>query len=75
MTVYGTLRVHPVDYKLPNMNVPEADRPARDVGLEAPAQGSTLSGMCSIDDFPGAGHSVTVEWDEPQQSFVVTEIR
>ena len=32
------------------------------------------SGMCSIDDFPSAGQSVTVEWYEPQQSFVVTEI-
>ena len=42
--------------------------------LEVPAQGSTASGMCRVGDFPGAGHSVTVEWDEPQQSFVVTEI-
>ncbi len=33
------------------------------------------SGMCSIDDFPSADQSVTVEWDEPQQSFVVAEIR
>ena len=32
------------------------------------------SGMCRIDDFPSAAYSVTVEWDEPQQSFVVTEI-
>ena len=35
---------------------------------------SGASGMCSVDDFPGTGESVTVEWDEPQQSFVVTEI-
>ena len=33
------------------------------------------SGMCRVDDFPGADQSATVEWDEPQQSFVVTEIR
>ena len=35
---------------------------------------SGASGMCRVGDFPSAGHSVTVEWDEPQQSFVVTEI-
>ena len=35
---------------------------------------SGASGMCSVEGFPSAGHSVTVEWDEPQQSFVVTEI-
>ena len=36
---------------------------------------SGASGRCRVGDFPSAGHSVTVEWDEPQQSFVVTEIK
>ena len=35
---------------------------------------SGASGMCSIGDFPTAGESATVEWDETQQRFVVTEI-
>ena len=35
---------------------------------------SGASGMCSIGDFPTAGESATVEWDEPQQRFVVTGI-
>ena len=35
---------------------------------------SGASGMCSIGDFPTAGESATVEWDEPQQRFVVTQI-
>ena len=30
--------------------------------------------MCTVDDFPAAGQRVTVEWDEPQQSFEITEI-
>ena len=33
------------------------------------------SWMTTINDFPGAGRSVTVEWDESQQGFVITEIR
>ena len=32
------------------------------------------NGMCTVNGFPSAGESVTVEWDQPQQSFVVTEI-
>ena len=35
---------------------------------------SGASGMCSISDFPTAGESATVEWDETQQRFVVTGI-
>ena len=35
---------------------------------------SGASGMCSIGDFPTAGESATVEWDETQQRFVVTQI-
>ena len=35
---------------------------------------SGASGMCSIGDFPTAGESATVEWDETQQRFVVTGI-
>ena len=35
---------------------------------------SGVSGLCRVADFPSADQSVTVEWDEPQQSFVVTEI-
>ena len=30
--------------------------------------------MCTIGDFPSAGQNVTVEWDQHQQSFLVTEI-
>ena len=35
---------------------------------------SGASGMCSVGDFPTAGESATVEWDETQQRFVVTGI-
>ncbi len=35
---------------------------------------SGASGMCSIGDFPTAGESATVAWDETQQRFVVTQI-
>ena len=35
---------------------------------------SGASGMCSISDFPTTGESTTVEWDEAQQGFVVTQI-
>ena len=35
---------------------------------------SGASGMCSISDFPTAGESATLEWDESQQGFVVTQI-
>lgn len=34
----------------------------------------TGSGTATVNDFPTAGRSVTLDWDESQQSFVITEI-
>ena len=30
------------------------------------------AGMCTVEDFPTMGESVTLTWQEPSQSFVIT---
>ncbi|MCY4389552.1 MAG: hypothetical protein OXC18_20845 [Desulfurellaceae bacterium] len=34
-----------------------------------------LVGECVVEDFPGPGETVQLEWQQGQQNFIMTEVR